>query len=255
MTDKTLLSYTRRAIFDYEMIRPHDRIAVGISGGKDSLTLLSALALYRRFSPAPFELCAIHIDLGFSDEPELAQTRALCERLGVELWIEKTQIGRVIFDERREKNPCSLCSKMRRGALARAAAAKNCNVIALGHNRDDAVETLILNLFYAGRIATFEPVSFLDRSRLRLIRPLVYIEEREITYYCTRHSIIPDKSPCPANKHTRREEIKQLLLSLSKQNPDLKSKLFGAIRRANLDGFHAIDRYRERQSTRNEEPK
>ena len=239
MTTKTLLSFARRAIQDYDMISDGDVIGVGISGGKDSLVLLTALAELRRFLPQKFTLHAFHVDLGFPDA-SLNESRRVCKRYGVPLHTVKTEIGRIIFEERKEKNPCSLCSKMRRGALGRAAAELGCNVLALGHHRDDVVETLLLNLFYAGRIATFEPKSFLDRSGLMLIRPLIYMEEKDILYFCTKQEIRPDKSGCPADEKTHREDIKQLLRSLSKENRDITSKIFGAICRANVSTFREV---------------
>ncbi len=248
MTTKTLLSYARRAIQDYDMIREGDRIAVGISGGKDSLVLLTALCELRRFLPVHYTVHAIHIDLGF-EGGTLTESRRICERYGIPLHVEKTQIGEVIFKERKEKNPCSLCSKMRRGALARAAKTLDCNLLALGHHRDDVVETLLLNLFYAGRIATFEPKSYLDRSDLTLIRPLIYLEEKNILYYCNKHGISPDKSGCPADEKTHREDVKQLLKTLSRENRDIQSKIFGAICRAEVSTFREIPHHTKKQET------
>lgn len=235
MTDKNLLSYVRRAIQDYDMITAGDTIAVGISGGKDSLCLLIALTKLSRFYPLPFSVKAVTIDLGFGADFEGA--RKLCAALGVEYSVVPTQIGRVVFEERHEKNPCSLCSKMRRGALSREAVRLGCNKLALGHHRDDAVETLFLNLFYAGRLATFEPKSYLDRRELTLIRPLLYLPEKELAYYCKKRGIAPDASGCPADAHTERERVKTLLHSLSGTNRDLYAKVFGAITRAELCGY------------------
>ena len=236
MTTKTLLSYARRAIQDYDMIHEGDRIAVGISGGKDSLVLLTALCELGRFLPVHYTVHAIHIDLGF-EGGTLSESQRICEKYGIPLHVEKTQIGDVIFKERKEKNPCSLCSKMRRGALARAAKRLDCNLLALGHHRDDVVETLILNLFYAGRIATFEPKSYLDRSDLTLIRPLIYLEEKDILYYCNKHEISPDKSGCPADEKTHSE------------NRDIQSKIFGAICRAEVSTFREIPHHSKEQET------
>ncbi len=239
MTTKTLLSFVRRAVQDYDMIRDGDVIGVGISGGKDSLVLLIALCELKRFLPIHYSIRAIHVDLGF-DGGSIRESRRICEHYGIPLHIVKTQISRVIFEERKEKNPCSLCSKMRRGALGNAARELGCNLLALGHHRDDVVETLLLNLFYAGRIATFEPTSYLDRSELTLIRPLIYLEEKDILYYCNKHAITPDESGCPADEKTHREEIKQLLRTLSKENRDITSKIFGAICRANVSTFREV---------------
>ena len=221
------------------MIHEGDRIAVGVSGGKDSLVLLITLCELRRFLPVHFEVCAIHVDPGFEGST-LDESRRICEAYNIPLHILKTQIGQIIFNERKEKNPCSLCSKMRRGALGREANRLGCNVLALGHHRDDVVETLLLNLFYAGRIATFEPKSYLDRSDLTLIRPLIYLQEKDILYYCNKNKITPDKSGCPADEKTHREDIKLLIRSLSKENRDLTSKIFGAICRANVSTFREV---------------
>lgn len=243
MTTKTLLSFVRRAVQDYDMIRPHEKIAVAVSGGKDSLLLLAALAELSRFYPTPFTLHAIHIDLGF-DSAQHTQLRRLCEQYAIPLTVERTEIGRIIFEERAEKNPCSLCAKMRRGALARVAQRLGCTALALGHHKNDVVETLLLNLFYSGSISTFEPKSYLDRSELMLIRPLIYLEEKDIVYYCNKHGICADKSACPADTKTRREDMKALVTSLSKENRDLVSKMFGAICRAEVSTFRETEPFR-----------
>lgn len=221
------------------MIHDGDVIGIGVSGGKDSLLLLTALCELRRFLPYSFQVRAIHIDLGFADA-KLDETRRICKHYQVPLDVVKTEIGKVIFEERKEKNPCSLCAKMRRGALGRAAKELGCNLIALGHNKDDVVETLLLNLFYGGKIATFEPKSYLDRSDLTLIRPLIYLEEKDILYYCNKNGITPDKSGCPANEKTKREDMKMLVRTLSKENRDITSKIFGAICRANVSTFREV---------------
>lgn len=235
---RRILSFVRRAVDDYGMIEAGDRIAVGISGGKDSLTLLMALASLRRFYPKPFEVVAIAVDLGF-EGTDYSGVISLCESLGVPFHRIKTDIGHIIFDLRREKNPCSLCAKMRRGSLNEAAKSLGCNRVALGHHFDDAVETFMLNLFYEGRLGCFSPVTYLSRKELYVIRPLLYAEEKDIAYFA-RHATPPlpiIESKCPADKSTEREEMKQLLRRLEKENKGLRHRIFGAICREGLDGF------------------
>jgi tRNA(Ile)-lysidine synthase TilS/MesJ len=238
-----MLSFVRRAVDDYKMIEAGDRIAVGISGGKDSLTLLVALAALRRFYPKPFEVVAIAVDLGF-EGTDYAGVIALCERLGVPFHRVPTDIGRIIFELRQEKNPCSLCAKMRRGSLNAAARELGCNRVALGHHFDDAVETFLLNLFYEGRLGCFSPVTYLSRQELYVIRPLLYAEEKDVEYF-VRHAVPPlpvMESKCPANKSTEREEMKQLLRRLEKENKGLRHRIFGAICKGELDGFRPTGR-------------
>ena len=240
---RRILSFVRRAVDDYEMIREGDRIAVGISGGKDSLTTLVALAALRRFYPKPFELVAIAVDLGFEGS-DYSGVISLCETLGVPFHRVKTDIGHIIFDLRREKNPCSLCARMRRGSLNSAAKELGCTTVALGHHFDDAVETFMLNLFYEGRLGCFSPVTYLSRQELYVIRPLLYAEEKDVEYFA-RHAepplpIMP--SLCPANESTEREEMKQLLRRLERENKGLRHRIFGALCRGELDGFKPTDR-------------
>ena len=233
-----ILSFTRRAVDDYGMIEAGDKIAVGISGGKDSLTLLAALAGLRRFYPKPFEIVAVTVDMGFPNA-DFSAIRGYCASLGVEYHILPTDIAKIIFEVRREPNPCSLCSKMRRGSLHAAAKELGCNKLALGHHFDDAVETFMLNLFYEGRLGCFSPVTYLSRSDLTLIRPLLYAQEKDVAHYA-RHAEPPlpvMESPCPADKKTEREAMKTLLHSLEKSNKGLRHRIFGAICRSELDGF------------------
>ena len=240
---RRILSFVRRAVDDYEMIREGDRIAVGISGGKDSLTTLVALAALRRFYPKPFELVAIAVDLGF-EGGDYSGVISLCETLGVPFHRVKTDIGHIIFDLRREKNPCSLCARMRRGSLNAAAKELGCTTVALGHHFDDAVETFMLNLFYEGRLGCFSPVTYLSRQELYVIRPLLYAEEKDVEYFA-RHAEPPlpiMRSLCPANESTEREEMKQLLRRLEKTNKGLRHRIFGALCRGELDGFKPTDR-------------
>ena len=234
---KRILSYTRRALDDYGMIKPGDKIAVGVSAGKDSLTLLCAMAELRRFYPVPFELVAITVDMGFEGGMDFAPIQALCDELNVPYHITKTEIAKIIFDIRKEKSPCSLCAKMRRGALHRAAKDLGCNVVALGHHFDDAVETFMLNLFFEGRLGCFSPVTYLSRMDITLIRPMIYMPEKEVKEFVKKNPMPVISSPCPADKETEREEMKQLLHSLERENKGLRYRIFGAMCRGEIDGF------------------
>ena len=233
---KRILSFTRRAIDDYKMIEPGDKIAVGVSAGKDSLTLLCAMAQLRRFYPVPFELIAITVDMGF-EGMDFSGIQALCDSLDVPYHILPTQISQVIFDVRKEKNPCSLCAKMRRGALYGGAKRLGCNKVALGHHFDDVVETFMLNLFYEGRLGCFQPVTYLSRRDLTLIRPMIYMPEKDVRYFAGKVELPVVKSPCPADGNTEREEMKQLLARLERENKGLRYRIFGAIQRGEIDGF------------------
>lgn len=233
-----LLSYARRAIQDYHMIEEGDRIAVGISAGKDSLALLLALRHLQYFYPKKFELEAITVSLGF-DNFDFSGVIAFCEKLGVRYTVYETEIGKIVFDERKESNPCSLCSKMRKGALNDKAKELGCNKIALGHNQDDINETLLMSLFYEGRIHTMSPVTYLERAELTIIRPLIYVPEKDIKYFAKKEGLPVVKSPCPADGVTRRETTKQLIYKLEKEIPSLSSHLFGAIERSEIDGWKA----------------
>lgn len=228
MTLQQVLSQVRRAADDYEMIQDGDKIAVGISGGKDSLTLLYALSTLRRFYPHPFELHAVTVDLGF-ENLNLGKIEALCKELDVPYTIVPTQIASIVFDQRKEKNPCALCAKMRKGALNEAIRGAGCNKIAYAHHKDDVVETLMLSLIYEGRFHTFSPVTFLDRMNLTVIRPLVYMKEADVIGFVHKHDVPVVKSPCPADGHTRREYVKQLLRQLNLENPGVKDRMFTAV--------------------------
>ena len=225
-----ITSHVRRCIEDYDMIQPGDGVAVGVSGGKDSLLLLCALHHLRGFFPTPFRLEAITIDLGF-DGMDFSPIRELCSRLGVNYTLIKTDIKEVVFDERHEKNPCSLCSKMRRGALNTAISERGLNKLALGHHFDDAVETFFMSLLYEGRIHCFKPVTYMSRADITQIRPLLYLEEQQINNAALKYSLPVVENPCPEDKNSRRHEIKQLIQTLSADYPDLRSKVFGAMRR------------------------
>lgn len=231
-----LLSYVRRAVDDYNMIDEGDKIAIGVSGGKDSLCTLVALAHLRRFYPKKFDIEAITVSLGF-EGCSYSPVQALCDRLNVNYTVVNTDIGQIIFEERKEKNPCSLCAKMRKGALNDEAERLGCNKIALGHNKDDIVETFFMSLFFEGRINTFAPVSFLDRKQLYSIRPLMYVPEYEARSFISKEGIEIVKSPCPADGETKRQEIRDLIKELSKDYENLSGKVFGAISRSHIKGW------------------
>lgn len=237
-----LLGLMRRCIDDYDMIREGDRIAVGVSGGKDSLVLLQLLAGLRMFFNKPFRLEAITIDMGMGmDYSGIAQ---LCERLNVPYHIIKTEIGPIIFDHRKEKNPCSLCAKMRRGALNQAILDLGFNKLALGHHYDDAVETFVMNLLFEGRIGCFQPVTDLDRTGIVQIRPMLYIHEKTVDNFARRMELPVVENRCPVDKSTKREEVKQLVYGLSQQYPDLKDRIFGAMQRYPLEAWEPQGRYK-----------
>ena len=248
---KRVLSHVRRAIDDYEMIKAGDKIAVGVSAGKDSLTLLCAMAELRRFYPVPFELCAITVDMGF-DGADFSSIEALCRELDVEYHIIPTQISKVIFDVRKEKNPCSLCAKMRRGALYNSAKELGCTSVALGHHFDDVVETFMLNLFFEGRLGCFQPVTYLSNTDIYLIRPMIYMPEKDVRYFASKSELPVVKSPCPADGNTEREEMKQLLANLERDNKGLRYRIFGAIQRGEIDGFKVAGKMQGMKSYENE---
>jgi tRNA(Ile)-lysidine synthase TilS/MesJ len=238
---KRILSYVRRGVDDYQMIEDGDKIAVGVSAGKDSLTLLCALAELRRFYPKKFELSAITVDMGFEGS-DFSSIKELCEELDVPYHIIPTQISTVIFDVRKEKNPCSLCAKMRRGALYGAARELGFNKVALGHHFDDVVETFMLNLFFEGRLGCFQPVTYLSNTGITLIRPMLYMPEKDVRYFASKSDLPVVKSPCPADGNTEREEMKKLLATLEKENKGLRYRIFGAIQRGGIDGFKEISK-------------
>ena len=238
---KRVLSFTRRAIDDYKMISAGDKIAVGISGGKDSLTLLCALAQLRRFYPEPFELVAITVNMGL-EGMDFSAVAELCRRLDVPYHTVPTEIYKIIFEVRKEANPCALCAKMRRGALHTAAKELGCNKVALGHHFDDVVETFMLNLFFEGRLGCFQPVTYLSRMDIHLIRPMIYMPEKDVKYFTNKVGLPIVKSTCPADGATEREEMKKLLSTLERENKGLRYRIFGAIQRGGIDGFREIGR-------------
>ena len=231
-----ILSHIRRCIEDYDMIQAGDRIAVGVSGGKDSLTLLAALVRLREFYPKPFTLEAITLDLGVAGM-DFTPVAAWCASVGVPYTLVPTEINHIIFDIRKEKNPCSMCAKMRRGALHGVLQEKGIHKIALGHHFDDAVETFYLSLFYEGRLSCFQPVTYLDRTDITQIRPLLYCGEGLIRNVAAREGLPVVENPCPANGYTRRQEVKELLMELSKKYPRLKNYTFGAMQRLPLPAW------------------
>ena len=240
MDTRRLLSYMRRAVEDYGMIEAGDRICVGISGGKDSLALLVGLAGLKRFYEKPFELVALTVDMGF-DGVDYSGIEALCRELDVPYHVKRTELKTIIFDIRQEKNPCSLCAKMRRGIIHSTAKELGCNKVALGHHFDDVVETFMLNLFHEGRIGCFQPVTYLSRADITLIRPLLYMPEKDVRYFAGREQLPVVKSPCPADGHTEREEMKKLLDSMERAHKGLRHRIFGAICRGEVDGFQLFD--------------
>lgn len=225
---KEVLGCLRRADEDFRMIAPGDHVAVGVSGGKDSLLLLYALALYRRFSKNPYTLTAVTLTMGLQPF-DLGGVRALCETLGVPYIVRETEIGKVIFEERKEKNPCSLCAKMRRGALVDLCLETGANKLALGHHRDDAIETLLMSLFYEGRFHTFHPKTYLSRTGITAIRPLCYLPEYHVRHMVQELNLPVVKSPCPANGETKRQEMKELMQALRKRYPDAPDRFLHAL--------------------------
>ena len=232
-----LLSYVRRAVDDYDMIREGDRIAVGVSGGKDSLALVVALKALQRFYPRHFDLVAISVNMGF-EGMDFGPVADMCKDLGVEYHIVDTDIGDIIFNERKEKNPCSLCAKMRKGALNTKVEELNCNKVALGHNRDDVIETLLMALLYEGRIYTFSPVTYLDRMKITSIRPLIYVPEKEIIGFARSQALPVVKSTCPADGNTKREDMKKRIAGLKEDFDHLDEKLLGAVKRSFISGWN-----------------
>ena len=233
---KEILGCIRRADQDFGMIEDGDRVAVGVSGGKDSLLLLYALSLYRRFSPHPFTLQAVTLTMGL--EPfDLSGVQALCDRLEVPYVVCKTQIGRIVFEERREKNPCALCAKMRRGALNDLCRELGVTKLALGHHRDDALETLLMSLLYEGRLHTFQPVTRFDRTPVVQIRPLIYAPEKVIVHYARRLDLPVVASPCPANGRTKREDMKDLLDLICRRVPNARELMLSALRNTEQYGL------------------
>lgn len=236
MNLQRLYSLTRQAIDDYALIESGDKIAVGISGGKDSLTLLYALQGLQKFYPQKFDIIGITVDLGFENF-DLSPIQSLCESLEVPYHIVKTEIAPILFDVRKESNPCSLCAKMRKGALNQTALEFGCNKIAYAHHKDDLIETMFLSLMYEGHFYTFSPYTFLDKTELSVIRPLIYVNEADVIGFQRKYSLPVCKNPCPADGKTKREYVKQLIQTIQKENPGTKDCLFHAITDGNIKGW------------------
>lgn len=236
MQIQKILSYMRKAIDDYSMIQDGDKIAVGLSGGKDSITMLMGLKELQRFYPHSFSMVAVSVNPGFPyfDSAFLQST---CDAIGVEYLEKESHIKEIVFDIRKEKNPCSLCANLRRGILNTAAKREGCTKIALGHNLDDALETFLMNLFFAGSISTFSPVSYMNRSGITVIRPLIYVPEKETKRYIRRSSTKIMPKVCPMDGNSTREYIKDLIVTLSLKNKHVKANIIGAIKRNNINGW------------------
>lgn len=233
---KKILGAMRRCCDDFDMIRAGDRIAVGVSGGKDSLMLLYALSLYKMYMKIPFEIEALTLGIGL--EPmDYSPVSALCDKLGVPYTLKQTDISDIIFNQRKEKNPCALCAKMRRGALNELAVERGCNKVALGHHRDDALETLLLSLFYEGRLHTFQPVTYLSRSNLTVIRPMLYVSEKYITGLARKLELPIVESTCPANGYTKRQEMKELLDHICRSIPNARQYMLHALQDSDQYGL------------------
>ena len=235
-----LYSYTRKAIDEYQMIESGDRIAIGISGGKDSLTLLYALSGLRRFYPKNFDLLAVSVNLGYEDF-DLTAVSDLCRELDVPYHIVNTEIAKIIFEERDEKPSCSLCAKMRKGALNQAIKELGCNKVAYAHHMDDVIETAFLFMIYEGRFYVFPPKTYMADSDLTIIRPLIYVSEAEVKGFRNKYHLPVVKNPCPMDGNTRRVYVKQLIRQLNLDNPGVKTKLFHAILTRNIPGWSIIN--------------
>ncbi len=231
-----LLSYTRRAIDDYSMIEDGDKIAVGISGGKDSLTLLYALHGLKRFYPKQFDMQAITVDLGYENF-DLSPITALCNDLDIPYTIVKTDIAKIIFDERKESSPCSLCAKMRKGALNEKVKELGCNKVAYAHHTDDIVETMILSMIFEGRFYSFSPKTYLDRMELTVIRPLMYVKEADVIGFKNKYQLPVIENPCTVDGYTKRQYAKELVAQLNREHPGAKDRMFRAILNGNIQGW------------------
>lgn len=233
---KKITSYVRKAIEDYDMIKDGDRVGVGISGGKDSLVLLAALASLSKYYPKRFTVVGLTLDMGY--RADYTAIKQFCESFGVEHLVKYTNIKEIVFDERRESNPCSLCAKMRRGALNDFAIENGCRKVALGHHKDDVLETFFLSLLYEGRISCFSPVTYLDRTDIYQIRPLIYTREGDIKGAARRLCLPVLHNPCPADGYTKRQYMKELIARIDREtNPGFKTRLFTAIKNSGIDGW------------------
>lgn len=239
-----LYGYIRRAIDDYKMIKKGDRIAIGVSGGKDSLSLLYALSGLRKFYPEGFEIEAITVDAGYPDT-DFSGICKLCEELDVHYTVVETRIADILFEYRNESNPCSLCAKLRKGAFNKKARELGCNKEAYAHHFDDVIETMLMSLIYEGRFYCFSPVTYLDKSDITLIRPLIYVKEQDIKGFSKAYKLPIVKNPCPVDGYTKREYVKQLIKTLSLESPGLKERLFHAIKSSEINGWKLENGCRE----------
>ena len=233
---KKIIGNIRKALREYNMIEDGDKIAVGVSGGKDSLTLLMALKNLQMYYDKTFDFIAVSINPNF-DFFDINLIENFCNSLNIPLIIENSHSKEIVFDIRKEKNPCSLCANLRRGILNSIAIRENCNKIALGHNEDDVIETFILSLFYNGNVHTFAPKSYMDRSKITVIRPLIYLSEKDIKSFINRNKIAVMNKCCPMDGNSKRENIKEMINDLQKSIPNIKSNLYGAIKRSNIQGW------------------
>lgn len=231
-----LLSYTRKAVDEYNMIQEGDHITVGISGGKDSLTLLYALHGLKRFYPNRFELSALTVDLGF-EETDFSPIQNLCDELEIPYHIVKSEIAHILFDVRKETNPCSLCAKMRKGALNEQAKAIGANKVAYAHHKDDIIETMLLSLIYEGRFHSFSPKTYLDRMDLTVIRPMMFVDEADVIGFKNKYDLPVVSNPCPVDGFTKRQYTKDLLRQLNQENPGVRERMFHAILNGNIKGW------------------
>lgn len=235
---KHICSLMRNAIDTYNMIEENDRIAVGVSGGKDSLVLLYGLALLKNYYPKKFDIVAVTLDPCFQNEDsDFSAIEDFCEKLNVEYHIKRTGLYNVVFENRQEKNPCSLCARMRRGILHDMAKSQRCNKIALGHHKDDAAETVIMNLFQGGTFSCFSPVTYLSNKDITMIRPMIHLEERDVENACRRNNLPVTKSNCPVDKETTREDTKKLIANLEREYPALKNKIINALKKDNISNW------------------
>lgn len=235
---KRICSLMRNAVDTYNMIEENDRIAVGVSGGKDSLVLLYGLSLLKKYYPKKFSIVAVTLDPCFENkDSDFSAIEDFCKKLDVEYHIKRTELYNVVFENRQEKNPCSLCARMRRGILHDMAKAHGCNKIALGHHKDDAAETVIMNLFQGGTIGCFSPVTYLSNKDITMIRPMIHLDERDVENACRRNELPVTKSNCPVDKETTREETKKLISNLESDYPALKNKIINALKKDNISNW------------------
>lgn len=233
-----LYSLVRQAVDEYKMIEENDKIAIGISGGKDSLTLLYALAGLRKFYPIKFELVAITVDLGY-DEFDLSKVEALCNELCVEYHIVKTDIGRISIEKSKNQgSPCSWCAKLRKGAFNEKAKSLGCNKIAYAHHMDDIIETMFMSMFYEGRFYSFPPVTYFEDADMYVLRPMMYVSESEVKGFANKYELPVKKNPCPYDGHTKREYVKKMIANLNRDNPGIKDRLFNAIKNGNIEDWN-----------------